>query len=61
MTPGTRDEILINYAKHVLQRLEQDESWDSDTIDYIGCMAIEYGLATTDGPYSLFKVKGENE
>jgi len=55
-----RDEMLIEYAKLVLARLEQDEDWDSDTIDYIGCTAIDMGIAGTNDR-GLFTINPEEE
>lgn len=53
---------LRKFARLVLARLEADEEWDSDTIDHIGCLAIQLDLGHTDsqrrfraGPRPLHK------
>lgn len=53
----TRRELaLIHYAEEVLAILESYEEWNSDTIDDIGILAIDNGLAIKDED-ELFKVK----
>jgi len=51
-----RECALIEYAKEVLEILESYKEWDSDTIDDIGMLAINSGLANQDDN-GLFKVK----
>jgi hypothetical protein len=51
-----RECALIEFAKEVLNILESHEEWDGDTIDDIGILAINSGLAKTDDE-GLFKVK----
>jgi len=53
----TRRELaLIHYAEEVLAILESYEEWNADTIDNIGILAIDNGLAIKDED-ELFKVK----
>lgn len=40
-----KNEKLIEFANFVLDILEEHKEWNSDTIDEIGCGAIEAGLA----------------
>lgn len=39
---------LLNFARHVLRRLEADQDWDGDTMESIGGLAIESGLGASD-------------
>lgn len=49
---------LISFAEDVLNILESYQEWNDDTIDEIGCLAIDTGLAELDDEQT-FKVKEE--
>ena len=47
--------LLQQFGLAVLDRMEADEEWNSDTIEFVGCLATEWNLAHSDEE-SLFRV-----
>lgn len=56
---NTTDNALIEFGRHVLQILEEDPEWNSDTLDRIACSADSHGLARTDGDGQFLSVLTE--
>lgn len=51
-----KDCAMISFAEDVLSILESNQEWNADTIDEIGILAIDTGLAELDDDKS-FKIK----